>query len=93
MYPIPESRIQEAVDKGKAEYKQEGGDVDELRVVKYIRSFYKESDDTPQNWNGTFDTSKEGPAYSHNQDIIAEIEWKDGEWKESTLYWPLRFYY
>lgn len=47
--------------------------------IRYVRAFYRESRDTPRDWDGKPDPDREGRDAEHMQDRIAAIIWDGGD--------------
>lgn len=49
------------------------------QLTRYDRTFYKESRETYQEWDGKDNPDKEGPDSFHKDDMIANVSWMQGE--------------
>lgn len=52
------------------------------QLTRYDRTFYKESRETYQEWDGKDNPDKEGPDSFHKDDMIANVSWMQGESKK-----------
>lgn len=74
-YPIGIELLKQKIKEMQAQGKAISPDAS----IEYVRLFYKNTSDTPLDWNGKRDEDKEGMEANHRQDLIGVINWFKGD--------------